>query len=229
FNESRNIGHDELPVTIDIHNAEIRMFGREWIVGDCRPGPRQSREERAFPGVRFADQAHVGNDLELEYQFTFFAFAAGRRIARRAVHGAFEMRVSFARGTAAGGNDAVAVMRQIFESETFLGINDKGPWRHFDDKVCGATALLVRPTAGRTTGGPPKAVMSQRRQIIHAILSYDHHAAALAAIAPVRTAVWHVLFAPEADASVAGVASLNFYRVVLHQHNLWIGNLLALK
>ena len=78
FDEARDIGHDELAVAIDVDDAEVGVLGGEGIVGDGGAGAGEAGEERALAGVGFADEADVGDDLELQEQL------AALRLRRRA-------------------------------------------------------------------------------------------------------------------------------------------------
>ena len=218
FDEARNVGHHELPVAIDVDDAEVGVLGGEGIVGDLRAGARQAGEERAFAGVGLADQADVGDDFQLQEQLAAFAFAAGRGIARGAVGGAFEMGVASAAVAAAGGDDGVAVLRQILESEAAFGVDDERAGRDFDDQVVGAFALLVCAAAGRAVVGAPEAVMGEGGEVVDAVFGDDDHAAAIAAVAAVGAAVRDIFFAPKADAAVAAAASLDFDGDAIDEH-----------
>ena len=111
FDQARDVGHHERAIDVDLHDAEVRNFGGERIVGDFRPGARDAAEQRAFAGVRFADQADVGDDLQLEREPSRFAFAAGRGLARGLVRGRLEARVALAAFAAVGGDDLLARAR----------------------------------------------------------------------------------------------------------------------
>ena len=66
-------------------DAEIRRQRRERVVGDLRAGRRDARDQRRLAGVREADQADVGEQLQLEPQVLVLARlspAARRRGAR---------------------------------------------------------------------------------------------------------------------------------------------------
>jgi len=61
-------------------------------------------------------------------------------------------------------------------------------------------------------------LVHQSRQAINANLSDDNHAAAIAAIAPVRSTARHILFAPETRAAVASLARLNINGNAIDEH-----------
>ena len=79
---------------VDAHDAEIRMQRRERIVRDFRPRGRDRADEGRLAGVRHAEQADVGEHLELELELARFARLAARELARRAIGARFEVDVA---------------------------------------------------------------------------------------------------------------------------------------
>src|SRR5207248_539770 len=104
--------------------------------------------------------------------------------------------------------------------------DDQRARRNLNDQILGTFALLICPAAGRAARRPPKSVMSQRGQIVDAILSDDDDAASFAAIPAVGAAMRHVLLAPEADTAVAARAKL---RPALADNDVAGVNLLTTK
>ena len=117
FDQAGQIGHDKRTIGAQIDQAEVRILGGERIVGDFGPGTRQAAQERALAGVRFADQSDVGDHFQFQEQIANFAFAAGRVLARRAVGRRFEVGVALAAAAAAGDDDLLAGLRQVFEQK----------------------------------------------------------------------------------------------------------------
>ena len=66
-------------------DAEVRIQRRERIVGDLRPRGRNRADQRRFAGVGQAQQADVGDHLELEPSSRALARQARAALARRAV------------------------------------------------------------------------------------------------------------------------------------------------
>ena len=60
------IGEHEFGLVVDAHDAELRMQGRERVVGDFRPGVRQARQQRRFAGIRQADETGIGDQLQTQ-------------------------------------------------------------------------------------------------------------------------------------------------------------------
>src|SRR5439155_19688694 len=72
FDQSRQVGQNEGTLATDMDDAKVGMFGRERIGADFRLGLRQPAEERRLTGIGEADQAAIGNDLQLQDQPAFF-------------------------------------------------------------------------------------------------------------------------------------------------------------
>ncbi len=68
LDQAGNVGDDEAAVRVGAHDAEVGRERRERIVGDLRPRRRHRADERALAGVGHAEQADVGQHLELELQ-----------------------------------------------------------------------------------------------------------------------------------------------------------------
>ena len=67
------------------NDAEIGMLGGERIIADFRLSARQPAQQRGLAGVGQADQAGVGDDLQLQDDPALLAGRAGLRLARRPV------------------------------------------------------------------------------------------------------------------------------------------------
>ena len=218
FDQARDVGHDERAVDIELHDAEVRRFGRERIVGDFRAGARDAAQQRALAGVRFADEADVGDDFQLEREAARFAFVAARVLARGLVGGRFEARVAFAAFAAVGGDHLLAGRRQILQHVAVVGVHDDRAGRNADDQIFGAAAVAVGAAAVLAALGAPLLAMGERDEAIDARLGDHDDAAAVAAVAAVGTAARHVLLAAEAHAAVAAAAGFDFDGDAIDEH-----------
>ena len=86
------------------HDAEVGHQGGERVVGDLGPGPRDRGDQAGLAGAREADQADVGDDLELEHDLELVAGLAEQREAGRLALGRRQRGVAEA-AAAAGGDD----------------------------------------------------------------------------------------------------------------------------
>ena len=109
--------------------------------------------------------------------------------SRGAIRRTFEVARFLSRRTAASGNNALAVVHQVLDDKLAFGINDERSGRHFNDQIFGTSPCLFAAAARCAACGAPKAMVRQRGQIVHAIFGDDDHAAAIAAVAAVGTAV----------------------------------------
>ena len=57
---------DERALAADADHAEVRVLGRERVVGDLGRGAATAGEQRRLAGVGQADEADVGDDLQLQ-------------------------------------------------------------------------------------------------------------------------------------------------------------------
>jgi len=123
-----DVGQDKI-VVVDHDHAQHRHQCRKRVVGDLGLGRANYREQGGLAGVGHADDAGIGDELELQAQPVFLARLAVLGDARGLVGGAFEDRVAAA--TAAQEFDLVAnrtyvdenVNRRFFlTDETYLGI-----------------------------------------------------------------------------------------------------------
>ncbi len=161
FDQARDVRHDERSVAIDLHASQVRMFGGKGIIGDGRTSFRQAAQQRALAGVRLAEQAHVGDHLQLEDQLAALTLFAFGKFAWRLIRGRFEMCVSPAAFAAACGHELFVRLDQVFEDELILRVDHHGPRRNKDGQILAAAAVSVGafPAAslfGARTCGEPR-------------------------------------------------------------------------
>ena len=91
----------------DDHDAEVRLQRGEGIVGDLGARRRDARDQRALAGVGIADQADIGEQLQLQAQLALFAGPAFFMLARRLMGGGGKARVAASAAPAARDDDAL--------------------------------------------------------------------------------------------------------------------------
>ena len=84
FDQARDVGEHEFAALV-ADDAEIGMQRREGIVGDLRLGGRDAREESRFAGIRQADDADIGDQLQPQPDPFLLALEARIGAARRLV------------------------------------------------------------------------------------------------------------------------------------------------
>src|SRR5688572_23504175 len=75
FDQTGNVGDSEL-MLIEAHNTEVRLEGGERVVGNLRLRRRDTRDQRAFAGVRETDQRNIGHEPQLEIEVELLAHLA---------------------------------------------------------------------------------------------------------------------------------------------------------
>ena len=66
LDQAGDVGEDEGGVLVDAHHAEVRHQRGERVVGDARARGRDAADERRLADVRKAEQADVGDQVQLE-------------------------------------------------------------------------------------------------------------------------------------------------------------------
>ena len=182
---------------------------REGIVGDLGLRRRHARDERGLAGVGKADDADVGEQLDLEPEPSAGSRSTEVGAPRGAIGRRGEARVAPATSRPRLDEHALAWMDEVAEDLAAVPIVDHRAQRHAEEQVPARGPVAIGPLAMLATGGvivAPVVVVEQRAQ---SGIGLHPHAAAVSAVAAVRTAVRHVLLTPETDAARAPVAALD--------------------
>ena len=108
-----HVGDDEAAIAAQRHDAEVRRQRRERVVGDLRPRRGDAGDQRRLARVGKADQADIGEQLQLQVKGLLFAGLARLGPPRRAVGGRDEPRVAAAAASALGDEHAVALLGEV--------------------------------------------------------------------------------------------------------------------
>ena len=104
-----NVRHDEAAAGTRGHHAQIRIQGREGIVGHFGPRRRDRADQGGFAGVRQPEQAHIRDQLEFEGELALLARQPQARLARGAVGARFEAGIAPAALAALGDQQGLAL------------------------------------------------------------------------------------------------------------------------
>ncbi len=190
----------------DAHDAEVRMQGRERVVGDLRLRVRDRGDQGRLAGVRHAEQADVGQHTQLELQLLLLARPAGRLLARCTVRARLEVQVAEAAVAALGDQHLLARHEQFDDQIVGLGIADDRADRHAQHDVGGSRAELVGAAPAFAVARFVAARVTEVDQRVEVAVALRVDAAAPAAVAAVRPAERQELLAPKAHATGAAVA-----------------------
>src|SRR5690606_34624903 len=206
LDQSGDVGDHEAAAGFDADHAQVRVQGGERIVGDLRRGRGHGADQGALAGVGEAEQADVGQQLELQSQQPLLALLARRELPRRAVGRALEVHVAKAALAAPGHEQAVAVAGHVAADLVGGDVDDLGADRADDRGVLAALAVALLAHAVLATLGAEPLLVAEVDQGVEVLRRLQPHAAAVAAVATVRPAERDELLAPETDAAVAAVS-----------------------
>ena len=113
LDEAGDVGDDEGLRVVRADHAEIRDERGEGIVGDLRLGRADDGDQRRLACIREADQADVGDQLQLDGQLALVAGVAVLGEAGSLAGGGGEVLVAPSAAAAFGDEDALAVVSQI--------------------------------------------------------------------------------------------------------------------
>src|SRR5690606_18705238 len=204
-----NIREHEALLDADADDAEVRVQRRERIVGDLRPRRGQRARQRRLAGIRRAEQANVGEDLERELQVPLLAGLAARELPRRPVHAALERRVPAPSPAAARDEQPVAGLDQVAELLAGIEIDDLGADRHRDEEIRARRPGHVPAAARLTVLGLESPLDAKVRERVQAFLRDEIDAAARTAVTAVGAALRDELLAAKADRAVAAAAGFD--------------------
>src|SRR5690606_13737548 len=152
------------------------------------------------------EQAHVGQQLQLQPQVALLAGLARGGLPRRAVDRALEVHVAQAALATAGHQQAVAVAHQVADHLVGVDVDHLGAHRDLDDDVLAPLAVARLAQAVLAALGADDALVAEVAERVEVARGLQPHVAAVATVPTVGTAERDELLAPESDAAVAAVA-----------------------
>ncbi|OQA37974.1 MAG: hypothetical protein BWY52_03316 [Chloroflexi bacterium ADurb.Bin325] len=219
LDEAGDVGPDHI-AAVEQHHAKLGFERREGIVGHLGPRRADPAQQSGLARVRRADDAHVGQQLELQVQPALLARLAVLRDARGLVDGRAERSVAAA--AAAGPRDQrlLARLGQIRQQKAGLDIARHGPDGHAEDQILALGAGLVLAAAGRAVGRAVVNLLMKRQQRADVGGRLQIHVAAPASVAAARPAARHVRLAAKRHHAVAAVAGLDKNPGLIQEHPL---------
>ena len=207
LDQSGEVGQDELLV-MQPHDAELRLQGRERVVGDLRPGMRDRGEKGRLAGVGQADETGIGDQLQAQPDPGLAARPAGIGAARRAIGRALVMRVAETAVAALQKDEPLAGAGEVGEHLAVLGIHDLGADRNLQDQIFASRAGALAPGAGPAVVRPEMLPIAKVDQGIEIIGRGKDDVAASAAVTAVGAAELDEFLAAKARAPAPAVTAL---------------------
>ena len=208
LDEAGHVGDRRAPVlrVIEVHDAEVRLEGRELVVGDLRPCRGQRREKGRLAGVREPDEADVGDEAQLETEPALLPGLALLGVLRRLVRRAGEVDVAEPAAPAAPERRLLPDRDEVSQQLAGGVVEDAGPGWHADDHV--AAGLAVAPRAGPAPARlrPELVLVAEVAQGGQPGVHPQDDAAAAATVSAVGSSPRDVRLTPEGRCPVAAVA-----------------------
>ncbi len=183
LDQPRDVGEDELPFFVS-DRAQDGIDGCEGIVGNLRPGVRQTRQERRLARVRKPDQAGVGEQPKLELDPSLLSGQALLGKVRRLPRRSREALVPMPTASPCRNHRALSRLHKVERRPVdTLG---RRPWRNRNLQRLAASPMPARTLA---MSPPPRLEMPsdpKRRQIPPRRITNEHHIAPTPTIATIR-------------------------------------------
>ena len=93
FDQAGDVGHHKSPVTGKLHDAQVGVQRSEGISGHLRMGAADLIEEGRLAGVGPADQADVGDQLQLKLEGAFLARFPLLGVATKTIKYLFKLQI----------------------------------------------------------------------------------------------------------------------------------------
>ena len=183
----------------------------EGIIGNFRPGGRDTRNERGFPHIGKTDQADISQQFELHLQLPFLAIHALLREAGGLMCGRFEVSVAFSADAAFGCYEDLSGFGQVGQNFSGFKVFDDGSRRNNYDQVFRAAPGSVVAGAMPAVFGKLMLLVFQIQQGMVASVCTDNDITALAAVSAVGSAFGNKLFPPETYAACSAVSTPHIY------------------
>ena len=201
--QARHVGHHKAATVFHTHHTQIGVQRGERIVSHLRTGIGDLRDEGGLARVGHAQQAHVGQHLQLQLQPTLLARPARCGLARCPVGTALEMQVAQATVTALGQHHPLAMRGQVKEQLARVLVMDLRAHRHAQHDVVSALAVLVRAPAVLAAACLVLAGIAEVDQRVDVAIRLGQDGAAPAAIAAIGPTIRDELLAAKRRRPVA--------------------------
>ena len=202
------IGKNELLAVMHPNDPQLRLQGRERIVGNLGPSVRYFGEERRFPGVRQTNEAGIGDQFEAQPNPRLASRparigAAGGAIGRILVVGIAESAIA-----ALQQYEPLAGTGQISEHLPFVLIKNLRSDRDPQLQILAAGSAALASGAWSAVLRAKMLPVSVVNKCVEVFRHDEDDVSALAAIAAVRTTELYVFLATKARRAAAAITAL---------------------
>ena len=177
------------------------------IVGNFGLGGGDHADEGGFAHVGEADQPHIRDDLEFQFQMQILPRQAGLGELGDLAGGRGKMAVAPAAAAALGHHHRL-VAGEVRHHKAGLSLLQNSAAGHTDDQVFRIRTTLALGAAVLAVLGGVFALVAEIHQSGQVIIGHKDDVAAAAAVAAVRAAGRHEFFAVEGHGAIAALACM---------------------
>ena len=207
FNQPRQVGHHKALLRPDTYHTQIGVQRGERVIRNARTSVRNGCDEGRLARIGHAQQAHIGQHLQFQFEIFLLAGPARCFLAWSAVNGTLETQVAETPVTALGDGDDFARLEQLEQHFARFSVRDDGAHRHFQRDVITRGTEHIGAHAVLTALGIVAARETKVHQGIEVGVCDREHMSAAPPVAAIGTAELFVLFMPKRDAARPAVSS----------------------
>ena len=199
------------------HDAQVRLQRGERVGRHLGTRPAHGAHKRALPHVGEAQQPHVREHLELQYEVAPLARSALLGAPGSAVGRGREVLVPLAAPAAARDADAISEREQLGDAMAAAGVRDQRAERHAQHEIVGRSAIAVAPLAIFTTLGFVQGLALEIEQGGQAGIDLQPDAPAPTPIATRRAPIGHVLLPAKGHHAISTAPGLDTEPTLVHE------------
>src|SRR6266487_6489108 len=218
LDDPRDVGDDEGAIVGHPDDAEVRLEGRERIVGDLGARGRDHREQCALAGIGLTEQADVGDQLEDELEASLFAFFSWLPFARRLMRRRRKVLIAAPAAATLRDEQRLALLNQLAEDFPRLGVADFGSRGDWQEHIVGRFAGHVLSLPVLPAFGPPVRVVAIIEEGGEIRVCPYEDASSNSAIPTIRTTLRHKLLTTERAGPGAAGAGADLHDDSIYEH-----------
>ena len=215
-----DIRHHETAVGLHLDHAQVGHQGGEGVVGHLGGGGGHRADKRGLAGVGQAQQADVGQHLQLQLQVALLALAAFAGLPRGAVGAGLEPGIAQAVKASPGHHQALPGDGQVAQHFAGVLVQDGGAHGHFQHQVLAGPAGLVLAAPGLAVLGPEAALEAEVHHGVEIAVGLQDDTAPVAPVTAVGPALGHIFFPPETEAATAAIAGENLDTCLVYEFHV---------
>ena len=194
FDQTGHIGHHEALARTHTNHTQIGVQGGERIIGNFGAGIGDGRDQGGLARIGHPQKAHIGQDLELEFDESLFTQLAGCFLSWRAVDGALKAHIAKSTLTSLGHHDELTWCQELVQDFACFGVCNDGAHRHFENNVISCSTKHVRTHAMLPALGLMAPGKTEIHQGIETHIGHGIDVATATAVSTIGAAKFFVLF-----------------------------------